>query len=108
MEMMRETSQQEIRSAPSPIAHYEAAATAHAAKVLAAASKQAASQAIACDTVHVADRHPAEGIVATAAAKGCDLIVMASHGRRGVGRLMLGSQANEVVQHSKVPTLIVR
>ena len=50
----------------------------------------------------------AEGIVAAAAEKGCDLIVMASHGRRGIGRLLLGSQANEVLTHSKVPTLIVR
>jgi nucleotide-binding universal stress UspA family protein len=58
--------------------------------------------------VHVADQHPAEGIIATAGKQGCDLIVMASHGRRAVGRLLLGSQASEVLAHSKVPTLIVR
>jgi nucleotide-binding universal stress UspA family protein len=46
--------------------------------------------------------------VKAATDKGCDLIVMASHGRRGVSRVLLGSQANEVVTHSKVPTLIVR
>ena len=45
---------------------------------------------------------------ATAEKKGCDLIVMASHGRRAVGRLLLGSQANEVLAHSKIPALIVR
>lgn len=46
--------------------------------------------------------------MATADEIGADLIVMASHGRRGVNRLLLGSQANEVVTHSKVPVLIVR
>jgi nucleotide-binding universal stress UspA family protein len=93
---------------PNPILEYEAAATAHATQILAAALEQAASKGIACETIHVADRHPADGIVTSAMEKGCDLIVMASHGRRGVGRLLLGSQANEVVTHSKVPTLIVR
>jgi nucleotide-binding universal stress UspA family protein len=56
----------------------------------------------------VKDQHPAEGIVATAKDKGCDLIVMASHGRRGVSRLLLGSQAYEVLTHCGVPALIVR
>ena len=51
---------------------------------------------------------PREGIVATAKEKGCDLIVMASHGRRGVSRLLLGSQAYEVLTHCSVPALIVR
>ena len=54
------------------------------------------------------ERHPAEGIIATAERNGCDLIVMASHGRRAVGRVLLGSQAVEVLSHSKVPALIVR
>jgi nucleotide-binding universal stress UspA family protein len=56
----------------------------------------------------VQDQHPAEGIIATAKDKGCDLIVMASHGRRGIDRILLGSQANEVLTHSKVAALIVR
>src|SRR5215813_557241 len=56
----------------------------------------------------VKDQHPAEGIVATAKEKGCDLIVMASHGRRGLSRLLLGSQAYEVLTHCSVPALIVR
>ena len=63
---------------------------------------------VSCETVHVKDQHPAEGIIAAAKDKACDLIVMASHGRRGLGRLLLGSQANEVLTHSKVPALIVR
>jgi nucleotide-binding universal stress UspA family protein len=56
----------------------------------------------------VPDQHPAEGIIAIAEKNGCDLIVMASHGRRAIGRLLLGSQVNEVLAHSKVPTLVVR
>ena len=54
------------------------------------------------------DSHPADGIMETASQKGCDLIVMASHGRRGFDRLLLGSQANEVLTRSKVPALIAR
>jgi len=57
----------------------------------------------------------AEGIVSaitgpatTPKEKGCDLIVMALHGRRGIARRLLGSQANEVLTHSKVPALILR
>jgi nucleotide-binding universal stress UspA family protein len=56
----------------------------------------------------VKDQHPAEGIVTTAKDTGCDLIVMASHGRRGVRRLLLGGQAYEVLTHCTVPALIVR
>jgi nucleotide-binding universal stress UspA family protein len=56
----------------------------------------------------VKNQHPAEGIIATAAERSCDLIVMASHGRRGMSRLLLGSQAYEVLSHCKVPALIVR
>lgn len=76
--------------------------------ILTHAADAAKTQAVRCETVHVRDRHPAEGIIETALQKGCDLIVMASHGRRGVNRLLLGSQANEVLTHSKVPALIVR
>ena len=50
----------------------------------------------------------AEAIVETAKNQGCDLIVMASHGRRGVSRLLLGSQTAEVVSHSPIPVLVVR
>jgi nucleotide-binding universal stress UspA family protein len=68
----------------------------------------AESQGVAVKTVHVADERPADGITKTAADKHCDLIVMASHGRRGISRLMLGSVAMEVVTHSTIPTLIIR
>jgi nucleotide-binding universal stress UspA family protein len=91
-----------------PLGDYEAAAAAGAKHVLDQAAALAKQQGVTCEVIHVPDQHPADGIIATAKAKGCDLIVMASHGRRGVDRVLLGSQANEVLTHSKVPALIVR
>jgi nucleotide-binding universal stress UspA family protein len=91
-----------------PIAQYEEMAAAAASNILERASQIAKSQGVTCELVHVQDQHPAEGIIAAATQKACDLIVMASHGRRGINRILLGSQANEVLTHSKVPALIVR
>lgn len=91
-----------------PPEKYEETATANAAKILSAAKVIADKASMAVHTLHIHDRHPAEGIVEAADLRGCDLIVMASHGRRGLSRLILGSEANEVVTHSKVPVLIIR
>lgn len=91
-----------------PIDEYEKGASENAANILAAVKKEADTAGIATDTVHMADQYPADGIIATAKEKGCDLIVMASHGRRGLSRLLIGSQANQVVIHSEVPVLVVR
>ena len=49
-----------------------------------------------------------EGVIETANAEGCDLIVMASHGRQGVSALVLGSVAQKVLTHTKLPVLIVK
>ena len=59
-------------------------------------------------TLHVHDRFPAEGILEAATGLDCDLIVKASHGRRGVAELLLGSHATEALTHSAVPVLICR
>lgn len=91
-----------------PVIQYEEMVTLAAGNILDHAVEFAKSQGVACEPIHVRDKHPAEGIIATANEKGCDLIVMASHGRRGVNRMLLGSQANEVLTHSQVPALIVR
>jgi nucleotide-binding universal stress UspA family protein len=91
-----------------PITQYEEMAASAARNILDKVGETAKAQGVACDLVHLQDQHPAEGIIATAKEKGCDLIVMASHGRRGIDRLLIGSQANEVLTHSKVPALIVR
>lgn len=91
-----------------PIDEYEKGASENAASILATVKGEADTTGVPCDTVHVSDQYPAEGIIASAKAQGCDLIVMASHGRRGISRLLIGSQANQVVVHSTVPVLVVR
>jgi nucleotide-binding universal stress UspA family protein len=91
-----------------PVGEYEKGASENAANILAAVKAEAAKAGVACETVHMADQYPADGIIATAKEKGCDLIVMASHGRRGLSRLLIGSQANQVVVHSSIPVLVVR
>lgn len=91
-----------------PIGRFEDMLAAAATRILDGAAQRGNARGVACDCVHVKDQHPAEGIVATAKDKGCDLIVMASHGRRGVSRLLLGSQAHEVLTHCSIPALIVR
>lgn len=91
-----------------PFEDYERAAAANARKILDDASASGTKLQIACQTVHVKDQYPAEAIVETANARGCDLIVMASHGRRGLMRLVLGSQANRVVTQSATSVLICR
>jgi nucleotide-binding universal stress UspA family protein len=91
-----------------PRAAYDENVAMTASKSLGGASDMAAGLGVSCGTLHVRDRFPAEGIIGTATEKGCDLIVMASHGRRGLKRILLGSVANEVVTHSTMPVLICR
>ena len=69
------------------------------------AAKQAG---VPCDTVQVQHVQPYEAIVATATDRGCDLIVMASHGRSGLSAVVLGSVTNKVLTHTKIPVLVVR
>jgi nucleotide-binding universal stress UspA family protein len=100
---------QEMREGrPDPVGQFEAVAAAAAKHVLDGAAQNAGAVGVSCDFVHVMDRHPADGIVSTANHRGCDLIVMGSRGRRGISRLLLGSQAYEVLTHCRVPALIVR
>ena len=68
----------------------------------------AANQAgVPCDTIQVQDVQPYEGIIATVT-RGCDLIVMASHGCGGLSAIVLGSVTNRVLTYTKVPVLVVR
>lgn len=71
--------------------------------------KQAASaQAVECATVFVTSRSPSHSIVEKARAENCDLIVMASHGRRGLEGFLLGSETQKVLTHSTIPVLVYR
>jgi hypothetical protein len=81
---------------------YEKTMAANAAEILSKANAAATKAGVTCTTVHIRERHPAEGILETVQARSCDLIVMASHGRRGLSRLPLGSQAHNVVTHSAI------
>lgn len=63
---------------------------------------------ITVNLAHEIDDAPAEAIVRTAKLSGCDLIVMSSHGRRGVQKMLLGSQTSEVLVKTPVPVLVIR
>ena len=93
---------------PEEMARYEAAQKDMARDVLAAVVAAARKLGVPADTVHVADAYPAEAIIEVAKARDCSLIVMASHGRRGLRKLLLGSQTAEVLADSPVPVLVVR
>ena len=79
-----------------------------ARELLGRAAKTAADQGITVKTVLVDNNFPAEGIVATAVNIGAELIVMGSHGRRGIEKLVLGSVTQRVLGVVKVPVLVVR
>ncbi|HEX5998501.1 MAG TPA: universal stress protein [Hyphomicrobiaceae bacterium] len=87
---------------------YENSAIETATTILARIVAMAKSAGIRCKTVHVKDRFPDEGIIAAAKDNGCDVVVMASHGRRGLARFLLGSVASRVVTLNLVPVLICR
>jgi nucleotide-binding universal stress UspA family protein len=70
--------------------------------------KSAEDAGVACDVVFERNDSPYEAIIHVAEQKGCDLIMMASHGRKGVGALVLGSETQKVLTHSKIPVLVVR
>lgn len=77
-------------------------------RILDTAREAAEKIGVPAEMLHVPNALPAEAIVATARARECSLICMSSHGRRGLGRLLLGSQTAEVLIHSPVPVLVVR
>ena len=79
-----------------------------AAALLADARAVATGEGLKIDTIHVPSSTAADAIIKTAEKQGFDLIVMGSHGRRGLGRLLLGSQAAEVLARSPIPGLVVK
>jgi len=87
---------------------YEKRIAALAGKYLKAAKDAAAAAGVACDVVQVEHEHPYETIIDTARKRGCDAIVMASHGRRGVSAVVLGSATVKVLTHSNIPVVVVR
>ena len=82
----------------------ERIATRHVAAVAEACSKAG----VPCQALTVEGLHPWESIIEHAKKMDCDLLVMASHGRRGVSALLLGSETQKVLTHTKIPVLVVR
>lgn len=89
-------------------AEYARNAAAAAREVLAAAEAKAKAAGVDATTVEGEDDQPFRAIVEAADTLGCDLIAMASHGRRGMAALMIGSQTMKVLTNSKVPVLVYR
>ena len=77
-------------------------------KRLADARSVAETSEVDCTTVYIEQQHPYQGIIDTAAEHGCDLILMASHGRRGVSGVILGSETAKVLTHCEIPVLVCR
>jgi nucleotide-binding universal stress UspA family protein len=79
-----------------------------AAKYLNVATEAALAAGVSCDTIHVEHEQPYLAIIDMATRKSCDLIVMASHGRRGISAIVLGSETIKVLTHSTIPVLVFR
>ena len=75
---------------------------------LAVVERLAREAGVQVETLRLSNDHPWEALVQAAQDKRCDLIVMASHGRRGVSAVVLGSETHKVLTHSTVPVLVVR
>jgi len=87
---------------------YKDLAEKEAKKALAAVEIAAQVAGVPCKTLWVTKDQAWDGIIRTARSRKCDLIVMASHGRRGLAGLLLGSETTKVLTHSKVPVLVCR
>jgi nucleotide-binding universal stress UspA family protein len=73
-----------------------------------ALKSKAAALGVGMETLHVEQDNPWEAIIDTAKSKGANLIVMASHGRRGISAVLLGSETQKVLTHSTIPVLVCR
>ena len=87
---------------------YSKLASQDAEKILDDVAAKAAAANIECKTTYSIAAAPWEAILDAAKKNKCDAIVMASHGRRGVTALLLGSETQKVLTHSKLPVLVVR
>ena len=85
-----------------------AAVQAEVNKNLLAIEKAAKEAGVPCETAQEKSDQPYEAIIEAAQKRECDLIIMASHGRRGVQGLLLGSETQKVLTHSKIPVLVYR
>ncbi len=87
---------------------YAEASEKQARKWLSTIEVEAEVEKVPCEVLHVVSDSPYEAIIEAARKKKCDLIFMASHGRRGLSGLVLGSETHKVLIHSKIPVLVCR
>jgi len=99
------TDRQMIEDTP---AEYEARMQKQALNILGTAVDAATAAGVACEPVQVEHEHPYQAIIDTAGSKGCDLIVMASHGRHGLAAIVIGSETVKVLTHCQIPVLVHR
>ncbi|WP_022711692.1 universal stress protein [Pseudochrobactrum sp. AO18b] len=95
-------------ASPKDIEIYNENQARQAQDILNAAGEAATKAGITATLKHIDERWPAEAIIDFSQHSDVDLIVMTSHGRRGIGRLLLGSQTSEVLTHTKTAILVVR
>lgn len=93
---------------PESIEQYDERVTAEAEERLAAAKKIADAAGVEDKTVMVKSFSPAEAIIEQAEKNGCDIIFMASHGRKGIAAVLLGSETQKVLTHSRFPVMVYR
>jgi nucleotide-binding universal stress UspA family protein len=98
----------EAEIGPEFIKQAKAAVQAEVNKNLLAIEAAAKEAGVPCETAKVKSGQPYEAIIEAAQKGGCDLIIMASHGRRGMEGLLLGSETQKVLTHSKIPVLVYR
>jgi nucleotide-binding universal stress UspA family protein len=75
---------------------------------LAVIEKLAGEAGVGCNVIYEVNDYIYEAIIRVAEQRGCDLIMMASHGRRGVKAFIIGSETQKVLTHSKIPVLVYR
>jgi nucleotide-binding universal stress UspA family protein len=80
----------------------------HSQKVLVDVQERAKAAGVQCDTLLLTSDYPDQSIIAAARAQQCDLIAMASHGRKGIAAVLLGSTTQKVLTHSAIPVLVFR
>ena len=87
---------------------YHEHAKAEATAILDRVEALATQRGVTCHRIDVESDHPYEAIIATAKKHKCDLIAMASHGRKGIQSILLGSETQKVLTHSTLPVLVYR
>jgi nucleotide-binding universal stress UspA family protein len=93
---------------PSMVEHYKKHVAALGTKHLDRAKNAASGSDVPCEVVCLEHEHPYQAIIDAAQARGCDVIVMASHGRKGISAIVLGSETVKVLTHSPIPVVVVR